>query len=105
MYCLIPVSDNLPARNAAWRAVMVLLLLGLFSARSAFAVSPPPDGGYRNGNTAEGQDALLKLTIGIDNTAIGFDALVSNTRGNDNTALGFDALFSNTIGEKNTAVG
>jgi len=78
----------------------------LFAHTSALqAITPPPDGGYPNGNTAEGEDALLKLTIGIDNTAIGFDALVSNTRGNDNTAVGFDALFSNTIGQKNTAVG
>jgi hypothetical protein len=82
---------------------IVLLLLALVP--KAFPVSPPPDGGYPNGNTAEGEDALLQLTNGIDNTAIGFNALVSNTRGNDNTAVGFDALFSNTIGSDNTAMG
>ena len=27
--------------------------------QTAHAVSPPPDGGYPGGNTAEGQDALL----------------------------------------------
>ena len=36
---------------------------------------PPPDGGYPNQNTAEGDDALFSLTDGTDNTAIGFDAL------------------------------
>jgi hypothetical protein len=35
------------------------------------AVSPPPDGGYPNGNTAEGQSALLSLTSGTYNTAVG----------------------------------
>jgi hypothetical protein len=41
----------------------------------AQAVSPPPDGGYPDDNTAEGTDALFKLTSGIGNTAIGFQAL------------------------------
>jgi len=35
------------------------------------AVSPPPDGDYGNGNTAEGNKALFSLTTGISNTAIG----------------------------------
>ena len=39
------------------------------------AVSPPPDGGYPGGNTAEGQSALLSLTSGTFNTAIGFLSL------------------------------
>ena len=34
-------------------------------APAAFAVSPPPDGGYPNGNTAEGEDSLFSLTTGI----------------------------------------
>jgi hypothetical protein len=62
----------------------------------AQAVSPPPDGGYPNGNTAEGDSALLALTGGIDNTAIGFEALLSNTFGQDNTANGWAALLNNT---------
>jgi len=37
----------------------------------AQAVSPPPDGGYPGGNTAEGQGALLSLTDGAFNTAVG----------------------------------
>ena len=31
---------------------------------TARAVVPPPDGGYPNGNTAEGEDALFSLTTG-----------------------------------------
>src|SRR4029077_1601644 len=59
---------------------------------TAQAVSPPPDGGYSNDNTAEGTDALFSVTTGPDNTAIGFDALFSNTTGDSNTATGSQAL-------------
>jgi hypothetical protein len=69
------------------------------------AVTPAPDGGYPNNNTAEGDNALLNLTTGIDNTAIGFDALQSNTTGIGNTAIGFDALQLNTTGDANVADG
>ena len=68
------------------------------------AVSPPPDGGYPNENTAEGDDALFSLTFGANNTAIGFRALFRNTLGSDNTATGTFALF-NTTGSCNTATG
>jgi len=54
----------------------------------AQAVSPPPDGGYAGGDTAEGQDALLNLTTGMYNTAIGLFSLESNITGNFNTAIG-----------------
>ena len=37
----------------------------------AQAVSPPPDGGYAGGNTAEGRHALFSLTTGGFNTAVG----------------------------------
>src|SRR5438046_9974229 len=62
-------------------------------------VDPPPDGGYPNNNTAEGEDALFSLDtlLGTDNTAIGFEALYFNT-GNDNTAAGAFALVSPTTG-------
>ena len=50
----------------------------------AFAVSPPPDGGYFGNSTAEGDSALFSLTSGLDNTAIGYVALFSNTSGNQN---------------------
>ena len=87
----------------------------------ASAVSPPPDGGYANNNTAEGTFSLLNLTTGSGNTALGGRALQSNTstsyntavgygalfsnQASLNTALGFDALFRNTTGGFNTAVG
>jgi hypothetical protein len=73
--------------------------------QNAQAVVPPPDGGYANQNTAEGDDALFSLTIGKENTAIGFEALYSNTTGDSNTATGFLALLSNTTGVNNTAIG
>jgi hypothetical protein len=69
------------------------------------AVSPPPDGGYADGNTAEGTDALFSLTIGTANTAIGFQALFSNTFGGSNMATGYLALSQNTTGSSNTANG
>jgi endosialidase-like protein len=68
------------------------------------AVSPPPDGGYPGGNTAEGQDALLSLTSGLYNTAIGFLSLRSNKTGLFNTAIGAGTLLVNTADE-NTAIG
>jgi endosialidase-like protein len=74
-------------------------------APKAFGVMPPPDGGYPNKNTAEGQDALFSLTNGTANTANGFSALKANTRGDRNTANGALALFTNVIGSENTATG
>ncbi len=74
-------------------------------AATAFAVSPPPDGGYPHENTAEGEDALFNLTTGTDNTATGFKALFNTTTGFENTANGAGALFSNKHGSQNTATG
>ena len=74
-------------------------------APKAFGVSPPPDGGYPNKNTAEGQDALFSLTNGTSNTANGFSALKANTNGDRNTANGALALFTNVTGSENTATG
>jgi hypothetical protein len=68
------------------------------------AVSPPPDGGYPLGNTAEGQDALLALTTGTYNTAVGLFSLRSTTNGSFNTATGAGALLFNTA-DQNTATG
>jgi hypothetical protein len=100
--------------------VLLLIICAAFS-QTAQAVSPPPDGGYAGGNTAEGQDALLSLTTGTYNTAIGFLSLKSNKTGNfntaigagtlpvntadENTAIGAGALLSNTAGAQNTATG
>jgi hypothetical protein len=74
-------------------------------APEAFGVSPPPDGGYANKNTAEGQDALFSLTNGNANTANGYAALKANTTGDRNTANGALAIFSNQTGSENTATG
>jgi hypothetical protein len=69
------------------------------------AVDPPPGGGYPDGNTAVGTEALLDLTTGQHNTALGFRALTDNTQGNLNTAVGSAALKQNRIGSRNTATG
>ena len=44
--------------------LLTLLSLPLAGHKSQ-AVSPPPDGGYSGNNTAEGQNALLSLTTGV----------------------------------------
>src|SRR2546430_438203 len=88
--------------------LLISLTLASFAlSPTARAVSPPPDGGYPGGNTAEGADALFSLVIGagFDNTAIGFDALYANTFGGQNTANGVSALQNNTTGNANTANG
>jgi len=69
------------------------------------AVDPPPGGGYPDGNTAVGTEALLDLTTGQHNTALGFRALTDNTQGNLNSAVGSAALKQNRIGSRNTATG
>jgi hypothetical protein len=68
------------------------------------AVSPPPDGGYPGGNTAEGQNALLSLSTGAYNTAVGLFSLLNNQEGQFNTGIGAGALLANTA-HQNTAIG
>ena len=68
------------------------------------AVLPAPDGGYPNGNTAEGADALLSITTGGANTGLGRSALIFNQTGNYSTAVGYLSLAYNES-ERNTAVG
>ena len=68
------------------------------------AVSPPPDGDYPGGNTAEGQEALFSLTTGIYNTALGWLSLESVTTGSLNTGVGAGTLVFNTA-DGNTATG
>ena len=95
---------NLPiqTRNVA---VIAAALACVALSENLRAVSPPPDGGYANANTAEGDDALFSLTTGERNTAVGTDALYSNASGNDNTAVGELTLPGNTTGVQNTAIG
>jgi len=85
---------------------LFLALLCIFGAEPKLqAVDPPPGGGYPDGNTAVGTEALLKLTTGQDNTALGFRALTDNTQGSLNTAVGSAALKQNRNGSQNTATG
>jgi hypothetical protein len=99
---------NVSLTNRLLRKIFIFLACAVASLSilsPARAVSPPPDGGYPNGNTAEGDNALFSLTSGADNTAIGNSALFSNTTGFRNTANGWQALYSNTTGFFNTADG
>ncbi|HEX4653438.1 MAG TPA: tail fiber domain-containing protein [Candidatus Udaeobacter sp.] len=88
--------------KALMLSLMVLLIACV--APVAQAVTPPPDGGYPGGNTAEGQNALLNLTSGGYNAAIGWMSLRSASIASFNTAVGAGTLaLSNDI--RNTAVG
>ena len=101
-----PGEKEMETRTTA--SSLIALLLACFALpQSAHALlpPPPPDGGYPNGNTAEGHNALFNLTSGSFNTAIGFNALFSNTTGLANSAVGWRALNSNTTGNGNTAGG
>ena len=111
-----------PAQRGFLFVVFALACFALSPSPKAFGVTPAPDGGYANGNTAEGAGALnsglttsgFNTAIGFqalfsdnadNNTAIGFQALFSNTGGTQNVATGLQALFSNTTGDRNTATG
>src|SRR5437667_350367 len=106
-------TTTLPLRNLMNRSplrafLLIPFLLACFAlSPTARAVTPAPDGGYPNANTAEGDNALFSLDTsqGFDNTAIGFDALFSLTTGPYNTANGSVALQSNTTGSNNIALG
>src|SRR5262245_62019197 len=91
------------------RTVLPLLIASVFTCigllSKAQAVVPPPDGGYPGNNTAEGQNALLSLTTGVNNTAVGWFSLKSNRIGQLNTAVGSGALYSTLAASRNTAIG
>jgi len=105
-----PLRPGLPRVQPIW-IIRGFLLIPLAVASFALSptaraqLSPAPDGGYPNLNTAEGEDALFSLTTGDGNTAIGWEALYKNTGGIENTATGAAALNSNTTGSANTAEG
>ena len=100
---------NLMSRSVLLRglAVVFFVLAIAFLALTprVQAVLPAPDGGYPNGNTAEGEEALFSVTSGFDNVAVGFEGLYTNTSGIENTGTGYRALYSNTTGTRNTATG
>ena len=96
------------------RLLLSICVLGCFALLpKALAVSPPPDGGYPGGNTAEGQARFStsppahtirrlvffprELATGNFNTGVGAGTLLVNTA-DDNTATGAGALLSNTSG-------
>jgi Chaperone of endosialidase/Dienelactone hydrolase family len=93
------------ARRGFLITVLAIACFALSVTPKAFGVSPPPDGGYSNFNTAEGNGALFSLTSGADNTAIGYATLNSDTNGYSNTATGALALLDNRTGHENTAIG
>jgi trimeric autotransporter adhesin len=84
--------------------LMIVSLVCLTSLPRVQAVVPPPDGGYPNFTTAEGQNALFSLTTGAANTAVGWSSLKSVTTGGFNTGVGAGTLLFNT-GDANTALG
>ena len=98
-----PRCKNL--RRGLFLIPLVLVLAGLALAPAARALRPPPDGGYANETTAEGDGALFSLTTGFGNTALGFSALNSDTEGSFNTATGRNALRFHITGNHNTATG
>src|SRR5438132_255787 len=108
--------------NILYPAIAVFALTCFGISPASRAVVPPPDGGYPNFTTAEGDNALRSLTTGVGNTAIGtfslssvttgsfntangLQTLMNNTEGDGNTGTGFEALQNNTIGNSNTANG
>jgi Chaperone of endosialidase len=93
-------------KNRDFIFTTILLTLGSFALpQRTQAVSPPPDGGYPGGNTAEGQAALSSLTTGGYNTAVGYLSLRSNATASFNTATGAGALAANLDADENTATG
>jgi hypothetical protein len=101
-----PLKNSMSRSQLRCGSLLIPLVLAcLVFSPMAQAVSPAPDGGYPNFNTAEGEDALLSLTAGLSNTAIGWRALYSDTGGSFNTATGLEALNRNTTGFGNTANG
>lgn len=77
-------TTSLEARNsnstiAHYFFPVVVAFALLVLSHETLAVTPAPDGGYANGNTAEGTNALFSLTTGGGNTASGYTALIFNT--------------------------
>src|SRR5437016_7032417 len=87
--------DRSPLRQVFRFGALALVLACFGPSPAVRAVTPAPDGGYPNFNTAEGDAALSSLTSGQSNTAVGWAALFQDTTGNQNTAIGTGALHDN----------
>ena len=97
--------QNSPDMKTSIPSVLITFsLVWLAIVQNAQAVNPPPDGGYPEGNTAEGQAALFSLTTGVANTAVGWLSLNTLDTGKFNTAIGAGTLIGNTA-DQNTATG
>jgi len=99
--------DLSPPRRSFLAGALGLAWLALSFPAQAQLPPPPPDGGYPNFNTAEGDNALLHLNVadGVANTALGNSALRDNIDGRFNTATGVSALQNGASGSNNTATG
>jgi hypothetical protein len=93
-----------PMKMTASLVLITLSLICFGILPEAEAVSPPPDGAYPGGNTAEGQSAFSSLTSGTYNTAVGFFSLENIATSNFNTGIGAGTLLANTA-DNNTAIG
>src|SRR5438094_9296378 len=101
------IAVNISSNHRLLRKIFIFLacaVAALSILSPARAVSPPPDGGYSNFNTAEGDNALLNLTTGNNNTALSSNAILGNNAGSHNTATSSDGLHNNTSGRASNYV-
>ena len=108
MHSLIPFSiSNHFVTRATGGSYLLRGLILIVLALAGFVLSPEVlANDLGNGNTADGNRALINLTTGVNNSAFGFFALNRNTAGSHNTALGASALAnSDPSVNDNTAIG
>lgn len=98
------MKPTVQLRNTRQLFAIALSLFCLGLVQLTPAVLPPPDGGYPNFTTAEGQNALKSLNTGVGNTGLGWSSLFSVATASFNTAVGAGTLALNTA-DQNTATG
>jgi hypothetical protein len=89
-------EENAMKRMSILIFAAVFAWFGLYRAPNTFGVVPPPDGGYPNFTTAEGENALFNLTTDMNNATVGSSSLKSSTIGSFNTAIAVGTLLSST---------